>query len=618
MTCGLNSNHENLLLRSFAKGVSGGIFRGIYRERVRHMVRIVFFLFILVSLPASGFTAEKTGPLSRAKEAINPAEKEKIPEDPLGRSTPQGTVIGFLKSATQEDYDRALQYLNTKKTGPAARELILSLKTVLEKGFSGKAPQLSGNPEGNLDDNLPPDKERIGTVESSSGKLEIILERGRRGDSPPVWIFSAATLAKVPEAYEEMGPGGIDAHLPKFLVNTWFLWLPLWHWLVILLIIPITFALAALLTRLLASLFWIYFRRKFKEQDRQRFTGLTGPLRILLFAAVLFVSSLISRSILISSFLAYASLTLTVLGITWLCLRFIDIAFDLRERRMIAVSSERISLMQLGKKLAKILAVMTGALIIFYMAGINLTAVIAGLGVGGIAVALAAQKTLENLIGGITVVSDQPIRVGDFCRVGEYQGTVQAVGLRSTRIRTLARTVVSIPNGQLAVMNIENFSLRDKIWFNHTLSLRYETTPEQLRYILAEIRRMLEGHPKIETASARARFIGFGDSSLNLEIFTYVFEKDYSAFLPIQEELLLKIMDIVRESGSGFAFPSRTIYLAQDVGVDAGKSEEAVSKVRERREKGEWPFADYLPEPAANSNKQPEPPLGSPRAKKKE
>ena len=94
-----------------------------------------------------------------------------------------------------------------------------------------------------------------------------------------------------------------------------------------------------------------------------------------------------------------------------------------------------------------------------------MTAVVAGIGVGGIAVALAAQKTLENLIGGITIVSDQPIRVGDFCRVGEYQGTVQAVGLRSTRIRTLGRTVVSIPNGQLAVMNIENFSLRDKIWF---------------------------------------------------------------------------------------------------------------------------------------------------------
>jgi MscS family membrane protein len=164
-------------------------------------------------------------------------------------------------------------------------------------------------------------------------------------------------------------------------------------------------------------------------------------------------------------------------------------------------------------------------------------------------------------------------------------------------------------------MNIENFSLRDKTWFNHTLSLRYETTSEQLRYILAEIQRMLESHPKVETTSARARFIGFGDSSLNLEIFAYVFEKDYPAFLPIQEELLLRIMDVVRESGSGLAFPSRTTYLAQDVGVDAEKSEEAVSKVQKWREKGEWPFAEYLPERAPKFNKPSESSQGSPRGK---
>ena len=582
-------------------------------------IRIAFFLLIFMGLAAGGFPAEKPGALSRAKEAITPTEKEKPYEDPLGRSTPQGTVIGFLKSASQADHERALQYLNTKKTGPGAQKIISSLKTVLEKGFSGKAPQLSSNPEGNLDDNLPPTQERIGTVETSSGKLEIILERVQPGGGPPVWVFSAATLDKIPEPYEEVSARGIDAYLPKFLVNTWFLWFPLWNWLLILLIIPVTFALSTLLTRLLASLFLLYVRRKFKEPSGQRFAGLTGPVRLLLFAAAVYGISLISQSILISAFLAYASLTLSVLGATWLCLRFIDILFDLREKRMIAASSERLSLMQLGKKLIKILMVMTGALIIFYMAGINLTAVIAGLGVGGIAVALAAQKTLENLIGGITIVTDQPIRVGDFCRVGDYQGTVLAVGLRSTRIRTLAQTVVSIPNGQLAVMSIENFSLRNKIWFNHTLGLRYETTPEQLRYILAEIRRMLHEHPKVESTSARVRFIGFGNSSLNLEVFAYVYEAEYTAFLPIQEELLLKIMDIVGESGSGFAFPSRTTYLAQDAGLDAGKTQEAILKVRQWREKGEWPFPDSPTGTPAKTNSQLEyPPPGATRAKKKE
>jgi MscS family membrane protein len=178
--------------------------------------------------------------------------------------------------------------------------------------------------------------------------------------------------------------------------------------------------------------------------------------------------------------------------------------------------------------------------------------------------------------------------------------------------------VVAIPNGQLAQMSLENFSLRDKIWFNHTFGLRYETTPEQLRYILAVIREMLYGHPKVESSSARVRFTGFGDSSLKLEVFAYVLETDFGAFLHIQEDLLLRIMDIVAESGSGFAFPSQTTYLAQDAGMDAGKSQKAILKVREWREKGELPFPDFSPETIAKLNNQLEyPPPDSAQGKKR-
>jgi MscS family membrane protein len=166
-------------------------------------------------------------------------------------------------------------------------------------------------------------------------------------------------------------------------------------------------------------------------------------------------------------------------------------------------------------------------------------------------------------------------------------------------------------------MSLENFSLRDKVWFNHTLRLRYETTTEQLRYILAGIREMLYGHPKVESPSARVRFIGFGDSSLNLEIFAYVLETDYAAFLAIQEDLLLRIMDTVEASGSGFALPSQTTYLAQDAGKDAGKTQEALLKVRQWREKGELPFPDFSPDTIAKIDNQLEyPPPDSARRNK--
>ena len=328
-------------------------------------------------------------------------------------------------------------------------------------------------------------------------------------------------------------------------------------------------------------------RRIAKVQADQHVVRLTGPLRILVFASAIWFVSLLSRSVITSAFWTYVASTLTVIGATWLCVRFIDVVFKLKQSQFVVTSSDKISMVQLGRKLSKILAVIVGTLVIFYIAGINIAAVLTGLGIGGIAIAFAAQKTLENLFGGIMIISDQPIRVGDFCRAGDHIGTVENIGLRSTRIRTLKRTVVSVPNGQLAVMSLENFTMRDKIWFHHTLHLRYETTADQLRYILAEIRKMLYEHSKVESPSARVRFIGFGNSSLDLEVFAYVLETEYESFLHIQEDLLLRIMDIVEASGSGFAFPSQTTYIAEDAGLDAAKSEKAMETVRQWREQGQ-------------------------------
>ena len=572
------------------------------------IIRVMLLGLLFASLAASGFPAEKPGSFPVAKEAPRPAETD----DPLGRSTPQGTVLGFIKAATQGEYEQALQYLDTKKRGVSAQKLVDALRIILDRGFSGKLAALSSKPEGNLDDNLPPSKERIGTVETSSGRLDILLERIQRGNTPAIWLFSAETLAGVPEIYQELEVHNLEDYLPKFLVNTWFLWFPLWQWLVILLVIPLSFVFATLVTRLITPLLLWLVRRISKGKGDLHGVNLAGPIRILILAFAAWANSFLSRSVLTSSFWTYMASTLTVIGASWLCVRFIDILFNLREGQLAAVSSDKISLVQLGRKLSKILAVIVGTLLIFYIAGINLTAVLAGLGVGGIAVALAAQKTLENLLGGITIVSDQPIRVGDFCRIGDYLGTVQAVGLRSTRIRTLDRTIVSIPNGQLATMNLENFTLRDKIWFKRALHLRYETTPDQLRYILAEIREMLYKHPKVESPSARVRFIGFGDSSLNLEVFAYVLETEYGTFLHIQEDLLLRIIEIIEASGSGFAFPSQTTYLAQDSGLDAAKSQKVLATVREWREQGELPFPDFSPETIAKINNRLEyPPLDS-------
>jgi MscS family membrane protein len=585
---------------------------------------VALTILLVLCFGVNGWTAQSQKVSIETKEKTErSAQPEVAPvvyNDPLGRSTPQGTVLGFMKAAAQEDYEQALRYLDTRTAGPAAQKLIVGLQAILERGFSGNLGVLSNKPEGSLDDDLLPTVERVGTVKTASGSFDILLERLQRGKDPAIWLFSAATLTRVPGIQRELDVHSLDDYLPRFLVSTWFLWFPLWQWILFLLLIPLSYALAAVATRLLTPLVLLTLRRMVKVRADHHVVRLTGPVRILMFALAIWVISLYSRSLLGSLFWTYVASTLTVIGATWLCVRVMDIVFKLKQRQFSVTSSSKVSLLQLVEKLCKVLGVIAGALVILHIAGINIAAAITGLGIGGIAIAFAAQKTLENLFGGVMIISDRPIRVGDFCRAGDTLGTVENIGLRSTRIRTLKRTVVSVPNGQLAVMNLENFAVRDKIWFHHHLSLRYETTADQLRYILAEIRKMLYGHPKVESMSARVRFVGFETSSLNLEVFAYILETEYEPFLQVQEDLLLRIMDIVEGSGSGFAFPAQINYVGGDVSLDAKKGQEAMAAVRQWRGQNRLPFPDFSPEAIAEMENKTEypPPESALRNKTKE
>jgi MscS family membrane protein len=225
--------------------------------------------------------------------------------------------------------------------------------------------------------------------------------------------------------------------------------------------------------------------------------------------------------------------------------------------------------------------------------GIPVYGIVAGLGVGGLAIALAAQPTIENLIAGLSLFADKPIRVGDFCKYGDDIGTVEAIGIRSTRIRGIDRTLTTIPNGVLSKMPVVNFTLRDRMLLKSVIGLRYETTPEQLRYVLAKLRELLLAHPMVTPEPARVRFIGFGASSVNLEVFAYVDTNDWNEFLGIQEDIYLRMIDVVAASGTGFAFPSQTLYFAHDTGLDPDKSAAAVAEVQQWRAAQKLPFPDF-------------------------
>ncbi|PVB61115.1 mechanosensitive ion channel protein MscS [Labrenzia sp. 011] len=208
--------------------------------------------------------------------------------------------------------------------------------------------------------------------------------------------------------------------------------------------------------------------------------------------------------------------------------------------------------------------------------GIPIYGVIAGLGVGGLAIALAAQPTIENLIGGIILYADRMVRVGEFCKFDELAGTIESIGIRSTRIRALDRTVITIANSDLARRKIINYSERDQFHFRHTLTLQYKTAPEVLKATLVVIRDYLKDNEKVVADPMRVLLIGFNDYAVKIEVYAYVICPDYAAFLETQEEMLFDIRTIVDASGSHFAYPSSTVYLSRDSGLPAENGAEDV------------------------------------------
>lgn len=225
--------------------------------------------------------------------------------------------------------------------------------------------------------------------------------------------------------------------------------------------------------------------------------------------------------------------------------------------------------------------------------GLQVVPILAGLGIGGVALALAARQTVENIIGGLTLFADKPVKVGDLCQYGEELGFVEEIGLRSTRLRKLDDTLVSVPNAQFSQLELENRSRRRKFLYHMVLQFRYETKVDQLRFLLVRLREMMMAHPKTIQDKSRVRFLGFGSHSLDVEVFVYIRATDWPESLSVQEDMNFRIMDIVKESGAGFAFPSTTAYIAQDGVPDEDAIRKAEESVALWKSEGRLPFPNH-------------------------
>ena len=485
-------------------------------------------------------------------------------KDTLGRGTPRGTVLGLLLAARKGNAELAALYLNTPLRGAEAGVLASQLAAVIDRRLPARLNEISDKPEGSRQDPLNPDEDLVGVIQTNNGNLDILVERVDRGKAGKVWLFSRETLASIPDAFQEVSESALERFLPGFMVTTRVADIPLFELVALFVGMPLLYWLTGLLNRILSMAAGTLRRRLLRNAELANPQIFRPPIRLLLLALI--IRSMVSNfplPLLARQFWSTMALMLVVVACMWLLM----LLNSSGERYMVGHRyglSGSASVLRLARRVIDGLILFIGLLFTLHHFGINLTATLAGLGVGGIAVALAAQKTLENVIAGVSLIVDQAVRVGDFLNFGDIQGTVVEVGLRSTRIRTVDRTIVSFPNGQIANMRVETLSARDMFLFHPVIGLRYKTSAAELRSVMAEVHTLLSTHAATDTGSVRVRFVRFGASSLDVDIFAYVFARDWSSFLEIQEDLLLRVMDIVHKAGVGIAFPSQTLYLAID------------------------------------------------------
>src|SRR5688572_2957553 len=493
--------------------------------------------------------------------ATPPAAEEV--KDPLGRDTPSGTILRFNLAARRNDLASARQFLQLTPNQRNADTLAMQLNELIDRYFAQSITSLNDTASGNAEDGLPLDRERI-QLKIEGKILDIELVRINDPQAGRIWLFASDSLARVPEVHRSAEGPWFEQMMPEALVNTNLFGMSVARWLAYLGSIALPLAVMWILSLTILAI----VRTSITDPDRRNsfVSWYSGVRRLSVFFVTALLHLLLLRYLSFSLRFRFVysrfALIAAVIAAAFLLWRLLALSFAharlLAQRRG---ESEISSLLMLVERVGKVVLTLIAIFAILTIAGVDTTTALAGLGIGGIALALGAQKSVENFLGSVFLITDKALAVGDQCRIADRVGTIEDITLRSVRLRTTEQTLLSIPASVLSQSSIENFSSRGKILLQSTLRLRHETTLEQLRSILDSVKQLLDEHPRVETGSSRIRLVDFGERSVELELFSYVTTPDFAKFLEIKEALLLRIAEIVKSEGAAFAQPTEFLYV---------------------------------------------------------
>ncbi len=514
-----------------------------------HALRIaVFFIVLILSVPTHAIGL-KNKLLQNTPQTVTELPPKPTIEDEFGRGTPRSSVENFLASIRKKNYTLAVNYLDFSETNQEIRampreEVAQKLQLVLDRSLWVGLHALSDDITGFLDDDMAGQRDLVGYVKLPNKETPIYVQRVARKDGVLIWKIAGISINHLPELYRQYSDGPVGEMVASYVPDISVLGLKLWQWITLVCMVIGSIILAWIPTRLLSS----YFRKSDHAMGGQLASIISGPIFVLIVALLLrWGCGLLNLSI--EARQVSQGYPLLIVIITWVLLSSISIIRD-HMIRQLAQDNKRTAanLLRPLTTIIKIVIIITASLVWLENLGFKATTILAGLGIGGLAFALASQKTIENVIAGITLFAASPVKVGNLCRFGNHLGFVQEIGMRYTKIRTLDSTMINISNSVFVDMELENYSERRRIRFNPQLILSHQSSAKQVKQVIADIKKLLEDHELVSEKPCRVRLANYLEYGIELSVMSYVDTTKFPVYAEVANELNLEILEILAKN----------------------------------------------------------------------
>ncbi len=512
-------------------------------------------------------TEAQITPVTTSVPPVTTPSKQKTPlvpppHDEYDRGTPRSSIEGYFHSVGNNDWGTASHYLDLRKIKKSHREkegknLAKKLQIILTSKLWIDSKKLSADPAGEKNDGLPSYQERVGSIKLNDKNIEILLQRVPSEKNIYIWKFSAQTIKHIPKLYSVYGYGSIGTKLANYFPDTLIFGMELWQWILLLVLIIVILLMLYPITRVLA---WLIEHTSQSPLAQLLASLIRGPLYLISAIFILrYNFDLIHPTLAVRAL--FEAQTLLVFASIWMIISIVGLFRQYWIKKLKDQGHELAAFILRPITTAiNIIIVFLGVLVWLDNIGFSVTTVLTGLGIGGLALALATQKSIEDFIGSVTLYLAAPVKVGDFCRFDHQSGTVEEIGLRATKIRTLEDTVITIPNSNFSSTHIENVTQRTRYRFYHKIPLHISTSADQIRFIILEFKKLLYAYIRVAESPLRVNFIGIEEHAFIIEIHCYIETTEVAVFKNISEDINLHFMDIIKQSGTSIAIPSNIEY----------------------------------------------------------